>query len=221
MAIQVRNFAEAIAFWLYKLSPQISVSLNSNISDTFEINIILEKTLFEDKQTKDMVENSEDNQYSFNLNGNSLDINIPFSKVKTFIGDSNSGERELMRALLSAFNLVKGINFPSEFINQSIDIAMPLGNAKMILLSDSQNDPLVDNRWLVKPFYITNSEIERILDEIPVLIEKTKKIPVTVEKVEDKKELFNTATQILIETLTEEIKVFEFEFLLDSLVQIN
>jgi len=221
MAIQVRNFAEAIAFWLYKLSPQISVSLNSNISDTFEINIILEKTLFEDKQTKDIVENSEDNQYSFNLNGNSLDINIPFSKVKTFIGDSNSGERELMRALLSAFNLVKGINFSSEFINQSIDIAMPLGNAKMILLSDSQNDPLIDNRWLVKPFYITNSEIERILDEIPVLIEKTKKIPVTVEKVEDKKELFNIATQILIETLTEEIKVFEFEFLLDSLVQIH
>ncbi len=221
MAIQVRNFAEAIAFWLYKLSPQISVSLNSNISDTFEINIILEKTLFEDKQTKDIVENSEDNQYSFNLNGNSLDINIPFSKVKTFIGDSNSGERELMRALLSAFNLVNGINFPSEFINQSIDIAMPLGNAKMILLSDSQNDPLVDNRWLVKPFYITNSEIERILDEIPVLIENTKKIPVTVEKAEDKKELFNTATQILIETLAEEIKVFEFEFLLDSLVRIH
>lgn len=221
MAIKVRNFAEAIAFWLYKLSPQISASFNSNISDSFEINIILEKALFEDKQTKDIVENSEDKQYSFNLNGSSLEINIPFSRIKTFIGNSNSGERELMRALLSAFNLVNGINFSPEYINQSIDNSIPLGNAKMILLSDSQNDPLIDNRWLVKPFYISNSEIERILDEIPSLIEKTKKIPVTIEKEEDKKELFNTATQILLRTLSEEIKVFEFEFLLDSLVKLH
>ena len=45
----------------------------------------------------------------------------------------------------------------------------------MILLSDSQKDQLIDNRWLIKPFYISKSEIERILDEIPALIEKTKK----------------------------------------------
>ena len=221
MAIQVRNFAEAIAFWLYKLSPQISASFNSSISDSFEINIILEKAVFEDKQTKDIVENSEDKQYSFNLNGSSLEINIPFSRIKTFIGNSNSGERELMIALLSAFNLVNGINFSPEYINQSIENAIPFGNAKMILLSDSQNDPLIDNRWLIKPFYISNSEIERILDEIPSLIEKTKKIPVTIEKEEDKKELFNTATQLLLGTLAEEIKVFEFEYLLNTLIKLH
>ena len=74
---------------------------------------------------------------------------------------------------------------------------------------------MIDNRWLIKPFYISNSEIERILDEIPALIENTKKIPVNIDKEEDKKELFNTTTQILLKTLAEEIKGFEFEFLLD------
>ncbi|GAP68549.1 hypothetical protein BA6E_103234 [Bacteroidales bacterium 6E] len=211
MAIHVRNFAEAIAFWLYKLSPQISATFNSNISDFFEIKIQLEESLFEDKQTKDIIENSEDKQYTFNLDGNSLEINIPFSKIKTFIGNTNSGEREMMRALLSAFNLVENINLTSDNINQSIDNAIPLGNAKMILLYDSQKDQLIDNRWLIKPFYISNSEIERILDEIPVSIEKIKKIPANIEKEDDKKELFNIATQLLLGTLADEIKFFEFE----------
>lgn len=221
MAIHVRNFAEAIAFWLYKLSPLISETFNSNISDFFEIKIQLEESLFEDKQTKDIIENSEDKQYTFNLDRNSLEINIPFSKIKTFIGNTNSGEREMMRALLSAFNLVENINLPAEYINQSIDNAIPLGNAKMILLSDSQRDQLIDNRWLIKPFYISNSEIERILDEIPALIEKTKKIPVNIEKEDDKKELFNIATQLLLGTLADEIKVFEFEYLLNTLIKLH
>ena len=59
MFFQVRNFAEAIAFWLYKLSSSNISTLNSNISDFFEINILLEKAFFEDKQTKEIVENSE------------------------------------------------------------------------------------------------------------------------------------------------------------------
>lgn len=221
MAIEVRNFAEAIAFWLYKLSPQISATLNSNISDYFEINIQLEDALFENKPTKDIIENPEDNQYTFTLDGNKLAIIIPFSKIKTFIGYNNIGEREMMRALVNAFNLIKDINLSEENIKQSIDNCIPIGNAKMILLLDSQQDPLVDNRWLIKPFYISNSEVERILDEIPALIEKTKRIPDNIEKAEDKKELFNTATQILLDTLEEEIKNFEFEFLLTALVELH
>ncbi len=221
MVIDARNFAEAIAFWLFKLSTEISTTLNSFIYNCFEINIVLEDDIFQNKQTKDIIENTEDKQYSFSLDGNKLDFIIPFSKMKTFIGYNNIGEREMMESLLNAFNLINGINFSKEDIKQSIDKCIPFGNAKMILLSDSQYDPLIDNRWLIKPFYISNSEVERILDEIPLLIEKEIEIPDNIEKTEDKRELFNTATQILLRTLEDEIKDFEFEHLLNVLIELH
>ncbi len=221
MVTEIRNFAEAIGFWLYKLKEEVANSLEANISNFFEINIILDDVVFENKQTKDIIESSDDTQYTFALSNNTLDFTIPFSKMKTFVGSNNVGEREMMRALLKGFNVIEQIHFSDDFINQSLDKAMPLGSAKMILLSDSQKDPLIDNRWLISPKYISNSEIERTLDELPILIEEKSKIPANIENPKAKKELFNAATQILLETLEEEVKIFEFDFLLMSLIELH
>jgi len=221
MTIQVRNFAEAIGFWLYKLKPEIAKILNPAIPNYLELNIILETKLFEDTQTKEIVESKDENDYSFSLNENILDFSIPFSKMKTFTGSNNFGEREMMKSILKAFNLVKGISFSEQEIEGSIDKCIPLGQAKMILLSDSQKDPIVDGRWLVKPFYISDSEVDILLDEIPLLIEKTKKIPKNIESEKDKKELFNTATTLLLDLLNKEIQNFEFEFLLHALLELH
>jgi len=91
----------------------------------------------------------------------------------------------------------------------------------MILLSDSQNDPLVDNRWLIKPFYITDSEVEILLDEIPLLIDKKLRIPKNIENEQDKNEFFKTATKTLFDILNNEIQNFEFEFLLHVLLELH
>lgn len=221
MTIQVRNFAEAIGFWLNKLKPEIAKILNTVISNYFELNIILDTKLFDDTQTKDIVESKDENDYSFTLNENILEFSIPFSKMKTFTGSNNFGEREMMKSILKAFNLVKGINFSEQEIESSVDKCIPLGQAKMILLSDSQKDPIVDGRWLVKPFYISDSEVDILLDEIPLLIEKTKEIPKNIESEKDKKELFNTATTLLLDLLNKEIQNFEFEFLLHVLLELH
>lgn len=221
MTKQVRNFAEAIGFWLHKLKPEIVDVLNRAISNFFEINIILDQELFEDTQTKDIVESKDDDNYHFSLNENVLEFPIPFSKMKTFTGSNNFGEREMMKAILNAFNLVKGISFSEQNMTSFIDKCIPLGQAKMILLSDSQKDPLVDNRWLVKPFYISDSEVDLLLDEIPLLIEQTIEIPKNIEREEDKKKLFNKATKLLLEILNREIQNFEFEFLLHVLLELH
>lgn len=221
MTIQVRNFAEAVGFWLYKLKPEIANTLNLAISNFFEINIILDKKLFEDTQTKDIVESEEDDNYTFSLSENILEFSIPFSKMKTFTGSNNFGEREMMKAILNAFNLVQGISFSEQDIVSFVDKCIPLGQAKMILLSDSHKDPLIDNRWLVKPFYISDPEVDILLDEIPFLIEQTTKIPRNIDNEEDKKKLFNIATSLLLDTLNNEIQNFEFEFLLHVLLELH
>lgn len=221
MATQVQNFAEAICFWLYKLKPEIAKILNSAISNYFELNIILDRKFFEKTQTKDIVESKDNNNYSFSLNENILEFSIPFSKINSFTGSNNFGEREMMKAILYAFNLVKGISFSVEDIVSFIDKCIPFGQAKMILLSDSQNDPLIDNRWLMKPFYISHSEVDILLDEIPMMIEQTIKIPKNVDNEEDKKKLFNLGTKLLLDTLNNEIQNFEFEFLLHVLLELH
>ena len=114
MTIQVRNFAEAIGFWLYKLKPEIAKFLNPAITSFFEINIILDQNLFEDTQTKDIVESEDDGNYHFSINENILEFSIPFSKMKTFTGSNNLGEREMMKSILNAFNLVQDISFPNK-----------------------------------------------------------------------------------------------------------
>ena len=67
----------------------------------------------------------------------------------------------------------------------------------------------------------SNSEVDILLDEIPLLIEKTKKIPKNIESEQDKKELFNTVTTMLLDTLNNEIQNFEFEFLLNVLLELH
>ncbi|MCO5278934.1 MAG: hypothetical protein M9911_13175 [Saprospiraceae bacterium] len=141
--------------------------------------------------------------------------------MKTFTGSNNFGEREMMKAILNAFNLVQGISFSEQDIVSFVDKCIPLGQAKMILLSDSHKDPLIDNRWLVKPFYISDSEVDILLDEIPFLIEQTTKIPRNIDNEEDKKKLFNIATSLLLDTLNNEIQNFEFEFLLHVLLELH
>jgi len=221
MTRQVRLFAEAIGFWLNKLEPVIAKILNPAISNYFEIDIILDQKLFEDTRTIDIDESKDENDYSYSLNKNTLRFSIPFSKMKTFTGSSNSGERALIKAILNALNLVKGIKFSVEEIESFIDKCIPLGQAKMILLSDSQKDPIIDDRWLVKPFYISDSEVEILLDEIPLLIEQTTEIPKYIKNEEDKKILFNTATKLLEDKLNNEIQNFDFEFLLHVLLELH
>lgn len=220
MAGQVRIFAEAFGFWLYKLKPEIAKFLNSAILNYLEIKIILDQKHFEDTQTKDIIESADADNYHFSLNENIIEFSIPFSKMKSFVGSNNFGEREMMKAILNAFNLIQGISLPQQDIISFIDKCIPLGQAKMILLSDSHKDPLVDNRWLIKPFYISNTEVDILLDEIPLLIEQTTEIPKNIDNEEDKKKLFNTATKLLLDTLNKEVQDFEFEFLLHVLLEL-
>jgi hypothetical protein len=221
MSSKVKTFAVAIGFWLYKLEPMIAKIMNPAISSFFEIDIILDQRHFEETQTKDIIESTEENDYSYSFNGNTLKFSIPFFKMKSFIGSSNYGEREMMKSILKAFDLVNGIILSEQDIESIVDKCMPLSQAKMILLLDSQKDPILDDRWLVKPFYISDSEVDILLDEIPQLIEQTMEIPKKIDTEEDKIKLFNTATKLLLEKLNKQIQIFDFESLLHILLELH
>lgn len=221
MAEQVGHFAEAIVFWLYKLGSEIADQMNQLDSSCLMIELFFEADFFAQRITNDIVQSISDNDYSSELKDSVLRFNIPTSKLKDFIGSTNIGERQMMTALLSSISLLKAINLPVELIERSIEIAMSEGRAKMLLLTDSARFPMTDDRWLFAPFYVENSEVERILDELPKDIEKHIEIASVYNSDDEKIELLNTITKVLLEKLYEESRVFNYEDLIRKLLELN
>jgi len=215
----VKNYAEAIGFWLHKLETNIQKRINRNTP--LEIEIILEKNLFENQTSNDLIEIISNNEYSYDFNSNKISFNIPFSTLSSFTGSKNEGERKLMTAILHSFNLIDGVILSDTEIKNAIDLSIPLSNAKMILLTDTQKDLRIDPRWLTPPIYISDAEVNMLLDELPRLIEKEIEIPEKIESPEDKKIFFNIATKVLFNKLRNEISKFDFKFLLDRLMNLH
>lgn len=219
--MDVKYFGEALGFWLYKLESEITDYLTPNISGCLEVNFVLEDSIFNKKQIFDVDDSRENNPFEYSLVNGKLIFFIPLSRIESFYGKDNKGEREMMNAMLSAFNLLEGVNISKDDIELIIDRQMPLGNAKMILMSDSMKNPIVDSRWLIEPKYISSYELERIHDEILKSIEEKKEIPLEITENREKKDFFNFSVNILLETLKIEINNFDYQGLLSLLLELN
>uniref|UniRef100_UPI003216986B YecA family protein n=1 Tax=uncultured Draconibacterium sp. TaxID=1573823 RepID=UPI003216986B len=218
---KVRNYADAIGFWLSKLSPYFNRELNKIKLNPFEIELILDKELFQDIPSNMETESTSNFSYNYSYSDNRIIFKIPFEMAFTFRGSKNEGERILMKNIMSSFNSVPGINLSEDLIQKSLDLYMPFGNAKMILMSDNQHNLLIDNRWLYPKIYISNAEINMLLDELPASIELKYKIPVEIELKEEKIKFFNLIVEILFEKLHKEIQIFENQSLIETLCNIN
>ena len=221
MVIHARTFVEAISFWLYKLKNDIQSFIKSALTSFLQIEVILDEDLFKDTTCQEMCSRRDKEPYGSMYEDNTIRFYIRYSSLYTLKGGQNEGERMMMKALLNSFNLINGNSFSSGFIDGVIDKIMPLGNAKMILLYDTQSDFLIENRWLISPLYMSKTETNILLDELPVWLENKCKIPVKIRCREEKKELFNRAVQILLTKLEEEIKIFDFKNLLKLLISIH
>ncbi|MFZ0596283.1 MAG: hypothetical protein WAM46_04810, partial [Flavobacterium sp.] len=93
--------------------------------------------------------------------------------------------------------------------------------AKMILLHDTQNDLMIDRRWLLEPLLVSDAEIEMLMDELPKWISERMEIPEQISSQEDKRMLFNMGTTVLIEKLLLEVARFDNEQLLKLLLNLH
>lgn len=220
MVPAVRLYADAIAFWLYKFRDALTKLIDNTDLKALEIEIKLNPLIFQEMTSLEMKEQKGDKYSSTYLDGKIL-FNIPFSSLKELMGSKNEGERIMMTEVLKSLNLINGISISNDEINIIIEQYMPYSQAKMILISDGQQDLMIERRWLVKPFLLTDAEIEILLDELPNLIENRIPIPEKITNTDDKKTFLNTATSVLIEKLRTEIQIFDHESLLLSLLKLH
>jgi len=218
----VENIADAIFFWLDRLYPALHDQLNPNTFPVLNIVLEFDQTYFnplslEQVDSKEAINSSLQCSYT----KSNLTIRIPKHIRKLFIGGNNAGERILMAEILKGLNTIPNIALSDQHISDSLDQHMPLGQAKMILLLDTRTDLQLDNRWLLPTLYISDAEINLLLDKLVNIINSPEPIPEKFQSVTDKKAFCNYVVLCLVQHLIEKLHKFDGESLISRLIDVN
>lgn len=215
----LRHFSNAVAFWINKLSPQIAAQLQNVITSPFSLFFDFEQEFISDLAATE-VETWEDKvKIDYKLINNGIAFFIPKELRKILKSNSNKGERILMFEIIKAFNHIPGIAFNDVNIQTIIDTLIPLGPAKMLLLLDTQKDMQIDPRWLVSDLYLSDAEVNILLDQLPQIIGPEIAIPANISD-DAKNEFCHQVVNVLITALTEKVSKFENEKLLNTLMRV-
>ncbi|WP_281632495.1 YecA family protein [Flavobacterium luteolum] len=219
MAGIVRLYTHALSFWLDQMKPGLESVLDPLLELPIEIKLELDPVLFSSMTSKELSEVPKQ-EYGASFADNVLTFSIPGSSMLSFTGADNEGERELMRHTLKSFRLL-GAALEDSTIEEILNKFVPLGQAKMMLFFDTQENLMIDRRWLMMPLLLSDAEMEMLLDQLPVWISERMEIPERIASREDKKQLFNVGTIVLIEKLKEEISRYENSALLKLLLNLH
>ncbi|WP_296705877.1 hypothetical protein, partial [Algoriphagus sp.] len=218
----VEHLADAICFWLDRLHPALNQQINGNIASVLNIVLEFDKSYFnplslEQVDSKEILNLHLQCSYADGI----LTIGLPKHIRKLFIGGDNAGERAFMTEILKALTVITGIALSDQYILESIDQHMPLGQAKMILLLDTRKDLQLDNRWLLPTLYISDAEINLLLDNLVDIVNRPDPIPEKFQSVNEKKEFCNYVVLRLVQHLIEKLKEFNGESLISRLIEVN
>lgn len=218
----VEHIADAIFFWLDKLHPILHNQLDQTIPILLNIVLEFEQTFFNPLPLEKVNSRYElDVKLQCSYTNYTLTYKFPPHILKLFVGGDNSGERILMTELLKGFNGIPDLVFSDQFIIECIDQYVPIGQAKMILLIDSRMDIQLDNRWLLPTLYISDAEINLLLDKLISIVNSPEPIPEKFQSTVDKKRFCNQVVLSLTQYLMEKLRMFDNEKTLNRLIDVN
>ncbi len=210
-------YGMAIAFWLTRLSPALYKTVSERFTRPFNIELIFDEDLFDQyRHENDFTESSEE-AFEFSSCGSTLSLRIHRSSMSTMAVGTNAGERDLMRKLIARW-----LNLDDVVISCALDNYMPLSSAKMILLTDTGKNEIMDPRNLHQPLYISNAMDQMILESLPeYMAEKNLDIDGSIETTEAKINFLNSLVDVLFEKLHNEVVKYSKVFLLRHIVDVN
>jgi hypothetical protein len=220
------DFIEAIAFWMYKLTPFINTHLSSLGQMPVEINVKLAEQFI---SLIEPFEWEKKNVESIDLKVTAVDrvlhVEIPFEMSHSLITENNAGERWMMNSILDGFNeLLKksdqGI-MGKNVIEKAINEAIPFGRAKMILFIDVSKDPRLLHTKLMPTQYIDETETSFILDNLVSYINPTTPIPAEISNAKEKVQLCNSIVAALIQEIQNKLKIYDAKEMLQWLMEYN
>lgn len=209
------TFVTAIVFWMNRLRPAIEGYVIERYKTPIEIELCFEKKTLSDKHIHTDIMQSAD-AGSISVCKTKIGVKVMFDHDFTlgFLGADNAQERFMMMEILKHL-----INVNKELIQVFIDEVMPLGPAKMILMSEASNNPISYPLWLNPPIIIHSASRQLMMDLFPEWMnEKGFDIVGKLTTKDQKTEFLHHAVDVLLEKLNSLVRNFDKKFLLKSLI---
>jgi len=185
---QAGLYTEAVAFWILKFANVLKSRLNKIGSLPVEIRLDLDKRLLNEMNVSDWPEDGLPQLLEFTVEGRVITVEMPLALIPSLAEEHNQGERTIMRTVLSGLNILLKKNqqemFTEAEIEKMIGDGMAPDNAKMILIGNSNDNPILDTRGtgfrrhlyeadqaLVDDYLIPNLNLP---ESIPEVIKTTK-----------------------------------------------
>ena len=210
-------FGMAIVFWLSKLAPQLNDRVSTQFDSPVFIELLFDEDTFDGYRRGDDFTDKPGNPFLLARDGSILHIQVHRQALSLMAVGTNEGERNMMAEIISAM-----LDLDKCAISSVLDDKMPMNSAKMILLTDTGKNEIMDPRYLHRPLYISRSMDQFILDCLPeFMADKSLDFDGCIDSREEKKAFLNKLVEILFEKLETEVARYRKPVLLRYLVDIN
>ncbi|UOE52613.1 SEC-C domain-containing protein [Mucilaginibacter sp. SMC90] len=222
---QIGFYTEAVAFWLLKFSDTLKSSLNELGSRPVEITLELDNGLYTNLSVADWPEDILPELLEFTVEDRVITIEVPLTIVPSLAEDHNKGERTIMRTVLKAFNVLLKKNkqnvLTDEDIEQKINEVMSPDHAKMILIGNSDQNPILDTRGTGFRRHLYEADQALVDDYLIPNLGLAEPIPDVVKTIKEKNKLCMAIVDSLISQIREKIAGFNLYSLIKWLITIN
>lgn len=205
----------AVAFWMDKLRPALEERLTACYKEPVEIDLQFSEEDLADKGIHyDMMKPAGEGKIDVERTSSGVHVALDTDFLRGFMGADNKGERRMMADIVR-----KLLDLDASAVETAIDTYIPVGPAKMILMTEVSNSPVSYPLWLNPPVTIHKASGQLILDLFPQwMSEKGYDFDGCLQTKEQKDEFLHKGVDVLLERVAQKVRRFENGSLLRRLI---
>ena len=204
----------AIAYWIDVLRPSIGEMVKASYKIPIEIELVFSEEVLSDKGLHAKLDLPKTAGHLIVVKTtNGIRATFDQDYILSFMGAINEAERDMMRRIIMEL-----LDLDEAKAQEILDERIPLGQAKMILMTEASNNPLVSPLWLHPPIYIHSATSQLMLDWFPQWMRESGHVITKLSKKTDKVDFLHTGVDVLLEKLSEKISCFDTKSLLEMLM---
>lgn len=207
----------AVAYWMDILQPAIADMISQHYECSVEIELVFSGKVLVDKgmHYDDDIKPSQGGNLTTSKTESGVTVTFDDDYIHSFMGAGNESERTMMRCIITEL-----LGIDEETASQIIDSYIPLGQAKMILMTEQSLNPLAIPLWLYTPIYIHAATSQLLLDKFPQWMKENGhdiagKLNTKTEKVT----FLHKGVDVLLDELARRLSSFDTLWLLRMLMQ--
>ena len=205
----------AVTFWVDRLRPALEGRLAACYKEPVEIDLQFSEEDLADKGIHyDMMKPSGKGKVDVTRTAAGVQVVFDTDFLRGFMGPDNKGERRMMAAIVT-----KLLDWEEAAVEAAIDTHIPLGPAKMILMTEVSNSPVSYPLWLNPPVTIHKASGQLILDLFPQwMAEKGYDFEGRLQTKAQKDEFLHKGVDVLLEKVAQGVRRFDSHTLLRRLI---